>query len=241
MDEICYHQARELEDTYWWFVGKRMCIDRFIPWGKVLSAVDLGCGTGSTIGYLQKRIKRVVGIDMNPFALAYSRQRGIVKLIRCDSSAIALKDRSADLVIASELLEHVQDECLTLQEIHRVLIAGGRVIITVPAFRFLWGAHDEVSHHLRRYTHASLKKVCSDSGFRVLRISYLHFSIFIPALLIRTFKRISRGRSLGGSDFCRVPACINWAMIKIYALESLFLSRHSFPFGASLIGVLEKI
>ena len=91
-----------------------------------------------------------------------------------------------------DVIEHVDDDVAALRELRRVLCPGGRLLVAVPAFMFLWGKQDEVSHHRRRYTAGSLRAALAGAGFAVDRTSYFNTLLFPPVAAVRLGRRLLR-------------------------------------------------
>lgn len=241
MEKKVYTEMRKLEDSYWWFVGKRMFIFNFIK-KKPGAVLDIGCGTGIMIEHLSRISKNVIGIDSDPLALFYSKDRlGVRKLVSCDARFISMKDNIFDLIIASDLLEHIAEDEMVLNEITRVLKSGGKLIATVPAFNFLWSKHDEVVHHVRRYDINLLKRKIQKTKLTVEKISYTNMFAFPFAFLLRNLRRFIPFYRETKTDLFYTPPFLNTFFIFCYKLESLLLKKMNFPFGVSILGVFVKL
>ncbi len=168
-----YQDLFELEDSHWWHIAKRnMCvalIDRYIKF-RNLKILEIGCGTGRNIQELVQ-FGNVWGIDSSAHAISFCRKRGLKNVSLGISEKINHMDRKFDLVTMLDVLEHTEDT-KTVKEVKRVLKSRGYFLITVPAFMWLWSKWDEVLHHKRRYTKASLSNILKGNGFEIYR-SYL--------------------------------------------------------------------
>jgi SAM-dependent methyltransferase len=173
-----YTRMFELEDRYWWFVGRRRIalrlFDRFRPKGETL--LDVGCGTGVVLKELESRGKPI-GLDMSPLALGFCRRRGLIRLVRGDATKMPLLTDRCTGIIALDVFEHVEDDEAAFAEAFRALEPGGILVLSVPAFQFLWGPHDIALMHFRRYTRPGLRSKLHNAGFAVQRLSY---SVFFP-------------------------------------------------------------
>src|SRR4051794_37695370 len=145
MNPAEYERMFDNEDHYWWFVSRRELVVetvRRLPMPRAPRLVDVGCGTGATAEALH-RFGIVTGVDMSPMALECCRRRGLERLMQGVAEALPLADDSADVLVATDILEHLDDDLAALREFHRVLRPGGHAVITVPAYRMLWSEHDE--------------------------------------------------------------------------------------------------
>src|SRR5687767_6622160 len=149
-----YERMYRLEDSYWWFVGRHDLVLGFVreTYGQRsdLTILDIGCGTGAMSQKLSPW-GAVVSADFSPLALSFSRRRNLNLLCASDAMRLPFRENSFDLVVAMDILEHVKDDSLALNEIYRVLKPGGRIIATVPAYAALWSSHDVALMHFRRY------------------------------------------------------------------------------------------
>lgn len=241
MEAFVYDELQKREAKDWWFVGRRNIIlallTKYFPRKKNLSIIDIGCGAGDVIELL-KPFGKVIGIDSDKGIVEFNRRKGrdvywgkIYKL--------GLPKESINLVALLEVLEHLGDDRKALREIFQILKTQGLLIITVPAFSFLWGSHDIAAHHKRRYTEKELERKLRDSGFQVIKISYMNTFLFPPIFFIRIFKNllhIGQGRS----DFFECPSFLNVLLEKIFSLEARLLSKINLPFGISVIALAKK-
>ena len=174
MEESYASQYHELEEKYWLFRGRRDIIYKLIKdYKRDTEILDIGCSIGVLIGSLKGRgFKRLRGIDIDEKAIEICRQKGIIDIRVADAEKTGFKDQQFDIVIASDVLEHIKDEDKALLEWHRILKSGGKLIAFVPAFKFLWSKHDEVNLHYRRYSKSSLIEVLKKNGFSIERSSY---------------------------------------------------------------------
>ena len=120
----------------------------------------------------------------------------------------------------------------------RILRPGGRVLLFVPAFMFLWGVQDEVSHHRRRYRLPDLKQAVSKSGLVVERATYANITFFVPILLGRFLMRISRLRPASENNISVGP--LNGLLGRILGAEGAVLNKTNLPFGVSAICIARR-
>ncbi len=144
-----------------------------------------------------------------------------------------------DLIAALDVLEHIEEENSALDFIHQRLRPGGKAIITVPAFGFLWSSHDETLHHKRRYLKSELANKMKCAGLKVEFQSYFNFFLFPPALLVRLMDRFIQGAGQSGTK--KNPAFIINSLLKsLFGLESHILHFAKFPLGLSVVAIGSK-
>lgn len=242
MEESYASQYHELEENYWLFRGRRDIIYKLIKdYKRDTEILDIGCSIGALIGFLKGRgFKRLRGIDIDEKAIEICRQKGIIDIRVADAEKTGFKNQQFDIVIASDVLEHIKDEGKALLEWHRILKSGGKLIVFVPAFKFLWSKHDEVNLHYRRYSKSSLIEVLKKNGFGIERSSYWNFSLFLPACLVRILQRLLSGDKK--SQLPEVNIFLNKTLEYILKLENNFLSGGiNLPVGISIFAIARKI
>lgn len=244
MERHTYSIMYEVEGSHWWFVGRRRIIASFIEkicrdLGNARPRIlDVGCGTGANLEMLSG-FGEAEGVDVSPDALAFCRERGLENVRQGAAEQLPYEDGSFDLVTALDVVEHLDDDVAGLREMHRVLRPGGRAMLFVPAFMFLWGVQDDISHHRRRYTLAGLRRAVKDAGFEVERMTYANLSFFGPILLGRLLMRAT-GLKPASENNINVSA-LNGVLGRILGAESRLLRRVNFPFGVSAICVARRV
>lgn len=231
----------QLEATYWWHVGKLKILEaliRFCGLPQNAQILDVGCGTGSVIQFLQK-FGAPEGIDISEEAVRFCQKRGISKVSVGNASSLPYKDKSFDFVIASDLLEHIEDDVIAIQQMHRVLKKGGFLIITVPAHKFLWSEHDEALGHRRRYTRNELLTKLKTAGFEVERINYSVFFAFPIIFIYRTLQVFFIRSGSPKTSYVILPEFINRFLIKSLDFEAKLFSFVNLPIGVT-INVIAK-
>ena len=149
-----------------------------------------------------------------------------------DITNLSFPNNSFDLVTAFDVFEHLEDDQKGLEEAFRVLKKGGFLLLTVPAYSWLWSFHDESLGHKRRYTKQELEKKVKKAGFKILKSSYLISSFLFPIALFRFIQRLFRVK---GQSYVILPKFLNVLLAEILKLEALLLQFCNLPFGVSLI------
>jgi SAM-dependent methyltransferase len=235
-----YQKMYRYEDSYWWWVGRRSILSGFLKnsGDSNIRILDAGCGTGANLGYLSA-YGNTIGLDSQQIALEYCRKRGHQNIVQADAQGLPFKEKMFDMITALDLLEHVDDR-KTLFEFSRVLKADGCLLLTVPAFIFLWSPHDEAMHHKRRYNRRQLKDILESSGFVVERMSYWNFFLFGPVAAMRLVKRRRKPGNME-SDITALPVVVNSLLLAVLKLESSVIRYLDFPFGVSLVCRAKKL
>src|SRR3989344_84436 len=242
MEKSYYKNYFVLEKTHWLFKIRRKIFFYFIqkyskPGSKIF---DFGCGSGYLVGELQKMGHDAHGMDFEKEAIDYGTNSGIKNLTLGKGDKLEYANKNFDLLTAFDVLEHIENEKPVIEELVRILKPGGKMIISVPAYQWLWGVQDEVSHHFRRYTAGSLLKVLSaDKNLKILRKTYFNTFLFLPIVIVRM---LSKWFNLGSreSDFDISSWFLNGLFYFIFNLEAYFLKLFSFPFGVSILFILKK-
>jgi SAM-dependent methyltransferase len=243
MELHTYSIMRQVEGTHWWFVGRRRIIERFLAEicrklsTKRPRILDVGCGTGANLEMLAG-FGDAEGVDVSPEALEFCRERGLNNVRLGEAERLPFADKTFDIVTALDVVEHLDDDSLGLAEMYRILKPGGRALMFVPAFMFLWGVQDDVSNHRRRYTLAGIKEVVKSSGLRVERATYANITFFAPILLGRLVMRATGLRPASENNI-NVGA-LNGVLGRLLGAESAWLKKANLPFGVSAICVARR-
>lgn len=203
--------------------------------------LNVGVGTGHTSELLME-FGDVTSIEYDEDCCQFVRENTELQVIQGSILELPFDKNSFDLVCAFDVLEHVGDDKLATSELVRVCKKSCAVLVTVPAFNFLWSHHDVVNHHYRRYSKGMLVKVFDEYGIQFC--SYYNFVLFPPILLIRALNRLveftskRKKASQSGSDFSIGPGSgpLSKFLYRLFVLEKYFLkNRVRFPWGVSLL------
>ena len=253
MQQHTYSIMYQVEGAHWWFVGRRRIIESFLTplchklkaerrrasqSDQAIKILDIGCGTGANLEMLS-RFGDAEGVDVSAEALAFCRERGLGRVRQGEAEHLPWEDGSFDLVTGLDVVEHLDDDAAGLREMRRVLRPGGYAFLFVPAFMFLWGVQDDISHHRRRYTLEGLQQVARAAGFEIERATYANISFFLPVLLGRLLMRLTRIRPASENNI-NIKA-LNGVFGRIFGAESSILRHVNLPFGVSAICVARRI
>jgi SAM-dependent methyltransferase len=239
MDPNLYPQMAAVEDAHWWFASRRAIVDRIIqrlglpPDAAIL---EPGCGTGGNFSMLARR-GRLFAIDADESAIGFAEARGLAQIQRGFlPAAIPFGDLRFDLIVMTDVLEHLDDQASSLRALHARLRPGGWLIMTVPAMTWLWSDHDVTHHHRRRYHAGELRGLVNASGFNVNYLSYYNFLLFPIIAGARLWQRLSgRDGATHRHDLAMPPPVINSALRRIFSSERFVVGTARIPFGVSLI------
>ena len=239
-----YEVMHAQELRHWWFRGRRrMLLDilRSVaePQMAPIRILDYGCGTGGN-SWAYATLGAVIGIEPDAAAVRLAHRRGGAQYCRGSGTGLPFQQEAFDAVVASDVLEHIEDDSAAVSEIVRVLRPGGTAIISVPAHQWLFSHHDAALHHFRRYSKASFRDALERGGLRVRRLSYWNAALF-PAIAL--YRLLLRATDAGGprSDTRSSPWLINEALAALLAAEAAILHYAPLPWGVSLIAVGERI
>ena len=241
MKKITYDIEWNLERTHWWFSGRRRLLKFLLSYLSIQRdsmVIDVGCGVGSNLPLLKSMGFKVVGIDSECYSLSFAKNLSGTLLINGDVLKLPVKSNSIELVIATDILEHLDDDSMGIKEIHRTLRREGKVILTVPAFKSLWGIQDVVGMHKRRYSKNEFLRKIEREGFIVLKSSYFNFFLFFPIFLGRRLIRLL-GVKIESENKINSPL-INFFLKTLFSIEPYILKYFSFPFGVSVFCIARK-
>lgn len=244
MEQQLYENTYRSEQSHWWFKGRRhLVLDQLAQRyeGRTdLQVLDVGCGTGLNMKYLA-RYGSVTGVDLSETALHFCRTRGHTRLIKAPIEHLPFPTGSFDLVTALDIVEHLDDDLVALREVQRILKPGGRVVILVPAYMFLWSLQDEISHHRRRYVRTQLRAVIERSGLVVERATYANTLLFPVVYGGRMALKIQRrvNPTIENENSLH-PAWSNGVLTRIFDAEAPLLRHIDAPFGVSILAIAKK-
>ncbi len=248
MQDHTYAIMDSVEDSHWWFVGRRAILESFLNQignslrgGKIsdsanLRILDVGCGTGANLEMLSN-FGNAEGVDVSDDAIKFSRAKGLT-VHKGLAEELPFAEEEFDLVTALDVIEHLDNDIAGLKEIHRVLKIGGKTLIFVPAFMWLWGVQDDISNHRIRYTREQISTRLEKAGFSVNRATYANFTFFLPILAGRTIMKVT-GAKPESENNINVSA-LNGLFGKIFSSETHLLKRVDVPIGVSIVVVATK-
>ena len=241
MQEDHYDLDAALADSHWWWVARRKLIghlmDRFLAPDPSRRILEVGCSTGSNIPLLQ-RFGQVDAMELHPPAAAKARSRFPGVRIYEGGIPDPLRDKF-DVICLFDVLEHIEDDAGALEWIDDHLEPDGTLLITVPAYRFLWSRHDDLAHHFRRYTKPELADLLQ-RRFQLSYASYFNTHLFPAIAAVRLLQRLFRIGSGENDKAVGGRGLANRLLEAVFAAERLWLPTVRLPFGVSIIAAAQK-
>lgn len=244
MDNRYYKEYFKLEREHWYFLARNKIIMNHICSlvgdKQPIKILNVGAGTGYTSELLQA-FGEVTSIEYDEDCCAFVADNLDIQIAHGSILDLDFRTNEFDLVCAFDVIEHVEDDALSVKELKRVCKKEGIVVVTVPAHMFLWSKHDEINHHYRRYKKAQLLKLFEREGNFIYH-SYYNTWLFPPVAIFRflnnRFGLTKETEEDTGSDFSVMgkDSMITRLLFRIFYSESFFITRHiPLPFGVSLI------
>jgi len=241
MDRDYELQTHRAEDRHWWYRGRRSVLEGVIAQLRLPARariLDAGCGSGRNMVELAHH-GIVTGIELSETSVSLARERDAGEVIEGSVLEMPFPADSFELAASLDVVEHLQDDLAALRELRRVIAPGGALLITVPAYQWLWSGHDEINHHHRRYTRRSLFNVAEQAGWEPIRTTYFNSLLLPVAIALRGLDRLSSSKTTESSlDLWVPPPPLNWLLERPLALEAALIKRGGrIPAGLSLLAV----
>lgn len=239
MRDSAYRELYEVEDRHWWFRGRWAVVEALLSRTSLPSSpriLDAGCGTG---GNLQRysRLGHAEGAELYEEAVRMCHSRGFDQVVQAGLEELPYEDGRFDLIASTDVLEHIAAEQDALRELLRVAAPGGALVLTVPAYMWMWTAEDENLHHQRRYTRKRLWQAVERAGWEPQIATYFNTLLLPPIALVRVLRK---GKEGGGeqADLDRTPAWLDGPLsLPMRAEARLIRAGVSLPAGVS-VGIL---
>ena len=242
MDRDYELQTHQAEDRHWWYRGRRTVLEGVIssmdlpPGARIL---DAGCGSGRNMVDLARH-GTVTGVELSPASVALAEARNAGHVVAGSVLEMPFADDSFEMAASLDVIEHLEDDLGALRELRRVVAPGGSLLLTVPAYGWLWSGHDEINHHHRRYTRRSLQQAAESCGWHQVRTTYFNSLLLPVAILLRVLERFNRKTTESSLDLWVPPEPLNWTLERPLALEAAMIARGGrIPAGLSLLAVFD--
>lgn len=232
-----YETFSTQESSHWWFVARRnilhTLISQYIPM-KIETALDIGSGPGMNVPLIQSYAKKMTCLDASDIAVAMAQRKFPDLMVVHGSFPQNVPVGQFDLITMFDVLEHIEEHSEVLQTARSLLKPGGYLMLTVPAFMFLWSAHDNHVHHKRRYTRKDIYSLLADAGFCIARVSYFNTLLFPAIAGIRLLQRAFKIRTTKTDFDMELPRWLNAILAHIFGSERFLLKYINLPIGVSI-------
>lgn len=239
MDKLLFERFYELEERHWWFKGRRRIIryflKKFLKDKKRPFILDVGCGTGFNLIDF-RNIGEVLGTETAAPALEYLEKRGLKEKVFLTDLPSLEVPKIFDCITCLDVLEHVADDETALLSLREHLDENGILLLTVPAYQNLWSRHDDMAHHVRRYSKKELVGKIRKAGFKIEHVTFFNTFLFLPEAVFRLLKIGEKN----DSDIFEMGKFLNFMLYAIFYCELFFLKIIRFPFGLSILCVASK-
>ncbi|MGC4040937.1 MAG: class I SAM-dependent methyltransferase [Flavobacterium sp.] len=236
-----YH---DVETDHWWFKSRRKyLLDLLKDAPKDSKVLDIGCSSGVFLKELEAlgfKIENLYGIDISDIAIENCKANGIQSSFVMDAQNITI-DEHFDIIIASDCLEHLEDDKKALKNWNSLLKIGGKMYVFVPAFMSLWSYHDTINMHYRRYLKGELKSKLEGEHLTIEKASYWNFFLFLPVYAFRRISSFFNKEKKGEGDISIGNTFVNSALLQLIIIENKLLKVFNFPFGVSTFCIAKRI
>lgn len=241
MQEAYADQYRDLEECHWWFRARRLILrERLhaLDLPPHPSFLEIGVGSGTNLYSIYPEGSRLVGVEPDGHLVALARARGSVPVHEAAVEALPPEvSRSRfDVVTMFDCLEHTEDESLVLGKVRELLVPGGHLVVTVPAYQSLWSPHDVVNRHYRRYTRKQLVSKVDEAGFTAMRATYFCTLLFPPVAALRILRRLmARPDDQPTTDMTYSLGSFDHVLYRVFLMERGLLRWVDLPYGTSVL------
>ena len=240
MEDIVYKDMISQEKDHWWFRARREILADFLMSLKLPSdanILEIGCGTGGNIPILQK-YGNVKAVEMDEFAIEYAQKTGSEIRQGYLPNNFPYNEKF-DLICMFDVLEHIENDEETLKVLNSFLKPSGSLFITVPAYQWLYGSHDKLLHHKRRYSKSDLIQKLQSNKFEIKKISFFN-TLLLPLVIVARMLDII-GKYDISTGYGTPNKILNAIFYNIFKSEKKILNKMSLPFGTSLLIIARHI
>ncbi len=242
-----YETMRRVEDTYWWYTNLHETVVRtaheVLNGARSARVLDAGCGTGGNLRTLSAAFKdaEITGVDLEPAAVRLAAERGVGRVLQASVESLPFEDAYFDLVVSLDVL-YIRglDDAKAVKEFHRVLKKNAYLVLNLPAFNILKGAHDKAVQTARRYNKKTLKRLLSPL-FEIEKMFYWNVSLFPLMAVWRPLSRLFSNGPSPRSDLKLLPPALNRCMVSFIGSETRLAERLPLPFGSSVFCLAKKV
>lgn len=241
MDRQAYFNLSKHEDNHWWFIARRIIIGKvlknYFAGRRNATILEIGCGSGGNLELLSN-FGKVHAMELDEYCIEIANKRNICQVKRGSLPDNLPFNEKFDLICMFDVLEHIEDDLEAVKAVSERLSVGGMLLITVPAYGFLWSSHDVALNHKRRYIKKRLLDIVSNSGLRAVYSTYFNTFLMPVVLLVRLFNNfMKKSRS---DDLKTNTGVVNKFLSWIFSSEKILIPSSSLPFGVSILIVARK-
>lgn len=227
---------QQYELKHWWFVSRRKIIrqvlNKLLPSNLPLKILEIGCGSGGNLSLLSE-FGTVFAIEYDESARKAASIKGNYQIKKGGLPNDIPYQEKFDLICLLDVLEHIDDDVASITTIKSLLNKDGKILITVPAYNFLWSYHDIEHHHKRRYTLKQIKKILQQLDLKIAYSTYFNTFLFPLVLLVRIKNKLFNINET--SDLSMPTGITNKILQVIFSFEKKIIPRLSLPFGVSIL------
>lgn len=247
MDQNLLSRYDKLGQYYWWLVAKYKTILKLTAkFTKIkknkINILDIGCASGGFLEKFGKFLEQNRNYKLNLYGIDIVKNQELSKKKKIKFYLIKKGEKypfpknSFNIITLIDVLEHIKNERFVLKEIYRILKRDGYIVLSVPAYQFLWGKHDQIYKHFRRYTKSRITHLLEKNSFKILKATYFQSCFIFPLWFYRKF--FSKNNS---DDFLIIPKILNNILTKVLLLEGWVSEYISLPFGSTIICIAKRM
>lgn len=248
MRQYEYQTMFAAEEEHWWYLGLHDQVRKAIGSrqngaSNPLRVLDAGCGTGKVLENLKDC--EAFGFDLSATALALAARRGLSRVAQASLVDVPYRSDTFDLVVSLDVLPNVEEAAVpqALAEFYRVLRPGGRLILNLSAYRFLYSEHDRAIDAYRRYEAREVRNLLVGAGLDLDLLTYSNSLLFFPAAAVRLWKKWRKDKKKEPrTDLALPPPLVNRLLASIRFFENDLILKRNLrpPFGLSLFVLAVK-
>lgn len=244
MEPSAYVQMSQVERVHWWYVARRDIIRQTIKSLNLpnnAKILEVGCGTGGNLSMLSE-FGQVSAIEMDKNAIKIANDESAKNKVDIQIGSMPndnpFSEEQFDLIVLFDVLEHIELDQETLHALYACLKSGGNIVISVPAYQWLWGQHDVQLHHKRRYLKGEVIAKLGNAGFNIQNATYFNTLLFPLAAAIRFWEKLTKNTDVVGQ---KTPSnLINAVLTAVFRFERHLLKFINLPFGISILAIGKK-
>lgn len=244
MEPSAYVQMSQVEQVHWWYVARRDIIRQTIKSLNLpnnAKILEVGCGTGGNLSMLSE-FGQVSAIEMDENAIKIANDESAKNKVDIQIGSMPndnpFSEEQFDLIVLFDVLEHIELDQETLHALYACLKSGGNIVISVPAYQWLWGQHDVQLHHKRRYLKGEVITKLGNAGFNIQNATYFNTLLFPLAAAIRFWEKLTKNTDVVGQ---KTPSSlINAILTAVFRFERHLLKFINLPFGISILAIGKK-